>query len=356
MRRSQTVLRARALSHPIAVTPVSVRKNFCHMSELHSPCPSTLDTFPGGFPLAAPGRRIAPVHGAGRNASCAESADWSRKAFGRSNRGENRAVSNSRSARACTWEAGGEVPVKDAISARPPQLPRDVELANPPAGPFGAVKRGLKRLILDVVDTGWLGLPALRTHVVICGFVRSGSTLLQVMCESCVHGVKGFPSRSSDRRDHDAPIELITMTEMRRSSMPPPAVTRSGPLGPLCASVGPLSGELASASLASPRHKEARRSNNHARFLGRSRIPRSPMIVDTSSMSAAPSCGTLSQDPSATNRRSACRSHRSRAGQDRRTGYPVVMTGRHDSTRAEAVVSPVAEGSPTASRQSHRQC
>jgi len=82
---------------------------------------------------------------------------------------------------------------RGARPARPPIHPRDLELAEIKPVAFGAIRRALKRAVLDLVDTGWLGLPALRTHVVICGFVRSGSTLLQVMAESCVRGVKAFP-------------------------------------------------------------------------------------------------------------------------------------------------------------------
>jgi hypothetical protein len=50
--------------------------------------------------------------------------------------------------------------------------------------------------MLDAVDSGWFGLRALRTHAVICGFPRSGSTLLLLMAETCVADAKTFGTES----------------------------------------------------------------------------------------------------------------------------------------------------------------
>ena len=47
------------------------------------------------------------------------------------------------------------------------------------------------RPIVKIMDGGWMGT-ALRTHVVLCGFPRSGSTLLQLMIEACVSDVQTF--------------------------------------------------------------------------------------------------------------------------------------------------------------------
>jgi hypothetical protein len=119
------------------------------------------------------------------------------------------------------------LPAKQGVSVRPPQLPRDIELTSAPVGPLGVLRLGLKRLALDLIDTGLVGVPALRTHVVICGFVRSGSTLLQVMVESCVRGVKGFPRETrgltmarSALRHHPVmitkrPADIFWMDEIR---------------------------------------------------------------------------------------------------------------------------------------------
>lgn len=55
-----------------------------------------------------------------------------------------------------------------------------------------ALGRGLKRLANATVDTGWFGLRPLRAHIVICGFQRSGSTLLLLQTETCVSDARTF--------------------------------------------------------------------------------------------------------------------------------------------------------------------
>ena len=49
-----------------------------------------------------------------------------------------------------------------------------------------------KKILRIAIDNGWAGLKPLNRHVVICGFPRTGSTLLQLMIESCVDDVKTF--------------------------------------------------------------------------------------------------------------------------------------------------------------------
>ncbi len=56
----------------------------------------------------------------------------------------------------------------------------------------GLVRHGIKRLMLRAVDDGWFGLRPLRAHVAMLGFPRSGSTLLQLMVETCVSDVRTF--------------------------------------------------------------------------------------------------------------------------------------------------------------------
>lgn len=71
--------------------------------------------------------------------------------------------------------------------------PAFVPALNPKQRSFSArIRRRLKLLILATVDSGWLGLTPLRTHVVVCGFPRSGSTLLQLIAETCVTGLRAF--------------------------------------------------------------------------------------------------------------------------------------------------------------------
>jgi hypothetical protein len=57
---------------------------------------------------------------------------------------------------------------------------------------IGAARHSIKRLVLRAVDQGWFGLHPLQTHVSMCGFQRSGSTLLQLMVETCVSDVRTF--------------------------------------------------------------------------------------------------------------------------------------------------------------------
>jgi hypothetical protein len=57
------------------------------------------------------------------------------------------------------------------------------------------LKRTRRRLIsplFRIPDTGLFGLTPLRTHIVICGFPRSGTTLLQMILENGIAGVRRF--------------------------------------------------------------------------------------------------------------------------------------------------------------------
>ncbi|WP_197444190.1 sulfotransferase family protein [Maioricimonas rarisocia] len=49
-----------------------------------------------------------------------------------------------------------------------------------------------RRRIVDLTERGWFGGRLLRRHIVICGFPRSGSTLLQLMVEACVRDIRTF--------------------------------------------------------------------------------------------------------------------------------------------------------------------
>jgi hypothetical protein len=62
----------------------------------------------------------------------------------------------------------------------------------PRQGFFSFLRHGVKRLVNATVDKGWFGLHPLRTHVVLCGFQRSGSTLLQLIVETCVSDIRTF--------------------------------------------------------------------------------------------------------------------------------------------------------------------
>jgi hypothetical protein len=49
-----------------------------------------------------------------------------------------------------------------------------------------------KRQVLAALDRGWFGATPLRTHLVMCGFPRSGTTLLQLMVETAYPSARTF--------------------------------------------------------------------------------------------------------------------------------------------------------------------
>jgi hypothetical protein len=63
---------------------------------------------------------------------------------------------------------------------------------SPPKGLLSPVRRRVKELMLTAIDNGWFGLRPLRTHIVMVGFPRSGSTLLQLQIETCVSDIRKF--------------------------------------------------------------------------------------------------------------------------------------------------------------------
>jgi hypothetical protein len=76
--------------------------------------------------------------------------------------------------------------------ARPPRPEFIKDLPPPRTGALYSARRGIKQAMFTAVDHGWFGLRPLRTHVVVCGFTRSGSTLLLLMAETCVSDAKTF--------------------------------------------------------------------------------------------------------------------------------------------------------------------
>jgi len=98
------------------------------------------------------------------------------------------------------WSLGSErgtgaripAPAKASVAPMPPPPKPEWDISDPDPALFGALRRAAKRIALGVVDRGWFGLTPLETHLVVCGFPRSGSTLLQVMIETCFAGAKVF--------------------------------------------------------------------------------------------------------------------------------------------------------------------
>lgn len=74
---------------------------------------------------------------------------------------------------------------------RPPK-PERALMKPPRTNWLTPVRQRLKRAALQVVDHGWLGYVPLEAHIVICGFPRSGTTLLQLMAETAYPSARTF--------------------------------------------------------------------------------------------------------------------------------------------------------------------
>jgi len=70
-----------------------------------------------------------------------------------------------------------------------PNLAREIGVRRSIRGKLSAA---IRKSILNVVDRGCFGLTPLKMHIVICGFPRSGSTLLNLMVRNCVSDLKYF--------------------------------------------------------------------------------------------------------------------------------------------------------------------
>ncbi|MCA9175512.1 MAG: sulfotransferase domain-containing protein [Planctomycetales bacterium] len=74
------------------------------------------------------------------------------------------------------------------------------------------ITRLLRRVACNICtlpDSGWLGLTPLRTHILICGLPRSGSTLLQLMMDTVLPAarkfkkeIRGWRAATSRLRNH----------------------------------------------------------------------------------------------------------------------------------------------------------
>ena len=71
-------------------------------------------------------------------------------------------------------------------------VPNGMDLDPPAKGIIKGMKRKARKKVFEAIDKGWFGLTPLHTHVVVCGFPRSGSTLLLLIIESCIANVKTF--------------------------------------------------------------------------------------------------------------------------------------------------------------------
>lgn len=84
-----------------------------------------------------------------------------------------------------------------------------------------------RQAFVKMEDSGLIGDSPLHTHLVMCGFPRSGSTLLQLMIESCVADVRtygrerrGMEAAKCYRRTHPVmmtkrPSDIFTLHDLR---------------------------------------------------------------------------------------------------------------------------------------------
>ena len=93
--------------------------------------------------------------------------------------------------------------------------PRPSFLKNRPEVPklLTPLRRRLRDAYVAASDRGWLGLVPVKTHVVICGFPRSGTTLLQLMVETSTPRAKAFGNERSG-------LSVARYTWPVRSSLP----------------------------------------------------------------------------------------------------------------------------------------
>jgi hypothetical protein len=76
--------------------------------------------------------------------------------------------------------------------AVPPPKPPFVPIREPEKRLLAPLRAFAKGQVLAVIDRGWFGAMPLRTHVVMCGFPRSGTTLLQLMMETAYPRARSF--------------------------------------------------------------------------------------------------------------------------------------------------------------------
>ncbi|MEJ5915141.1 sulfotransferase family protein [Pseudokineococcus sp. 1T1Z-3] len=76
--------------------------------------------------------------------------------------------------------------------------PQEVAPDQAAPDPPGLLRRTGRAVLRRAVDAGLVG-ERLQRHVVVCGYPRSGSTLLQLMVDACVDGVDSFTGEVEGR-------------------------------------------------------------------------------------------------------------------------------------------------------------
>jgi len=74
----------------------------------------------------------------------------------------------------------------------PPPRPAFFRQRHDPPKLLTPLRRRLRQVYIRAAERGWFGLVPFETHVVICGFPRSGTTMLQLMFETSAADAKAF--------------------------------------------------------------------------------------------------------------------------------------------------------------------
>ena len=98
------------------------------------------------------------------------------------------------------------------IEERPPKPARALR-KSPATNWTTPLRQRVKKAVLHIIDRGWFGFVPLQTHLVICGFPRSGTTLLQLMAETAYPSARVFGRERSGlaaaRNDLPGDVPLI---------------------------------------------------------------------------------------------------------------------------------------------------
>lgn len=81
---------------------------------------------------------------------------------------------------------------ENVTTPRPPLPPQEVTKYQQSIQFPKCVTKPFQRIGVLIQDAGLFRASPLKTHVVVCGFPRSGSTLLQLMIEACVSDVQTY--------------------------------------------------------------------------------------------------------------------------------------------------------------------
>ncbi|MFK7819064.1 MAG: sulfotransferase [Planctomycetaceae bacterium] len=110
---------------------------------------------------------------------------------------------------------------------RPPMPPQKVSKYKSSIQFPKCLTKPFRQKFVAMADRGWFGDSPLQTHLVMCGFPRSGSTLLQLMIEACVADVRtygrerrGMEAAKCYRRTHPImmtkrPSDIFTLHDLR---------------------------------------------------------------------------------------------------------------------------------------------